>query len=237
MLTCAAAPAHAARAFSPTAQADLSSPAKTHAVQRWRSALLGGGIHGNEELTARTGVLLLVLFAVLGVTILRIRQLIWLHLFLGFVLLGPVLLKLASTGYRFTRYYARSAVYMAKGPPHLAMRAMGPVVVLSTAIVFVSGIVLMFLGPSRRSTALLIHKASFIVWLALMGLHVLGHLPSLGPALRATGSAASRATGPGSAGRWLALAGAIVGGVVLAIFLIGHFGAWTAPGAFPREHE
>ena len=51
---------------------------------------LGGGIDGNERLTAVAGVLLLVLFAVIGVTIIRIGQLLWLHLFLG--LLAIVLL-------------------------------------------------------------------------------------------------------------------------------------------------
>ena len=43
-------------------------------------------------------MVLLVLFAVLGITIIRIGQLLWLHLFLGVLLVGPVALKLASTG-------------------------------------------------------------------------------------------------------------------------------------------
>ena len=72
-----------------------------------------------------TGVILIVLFAVLGVTIVQIGQLIWLHLFLGLLLLGPVLLKLASTGYRFLRYYTHDAIYRAKGPPMPALRADG----------------------------------------------------------------------------------------------------------------
>jgi len=65
-----------------------------------RLRLLGGGVDGNEWLTTATGV---VLLAVLGVTIVRIGQLIWLHLFLGLLLLGPVALKLGSAGYRFIR--------------------------------------------------------------------------------------------------------------------------------------
>src|SRR5579863_1438073 len=118
-----------------------------------RSALVGGGVPGNEELTAVTGVLLIVLLAVLGVTILRIRQLIWLHLFLGLLLIGPVLLKMASTGYRFARYYLRDQIYLAKGPPELILRALGPGVVVSTVAVFATGIVLMFEGPAHRSGA------------------------------------------------------------------------------------
>ena len=103
---------------------------------RWDKArgLLGGGIDGNKQLTAMTGVILIVLLAALGITILQIGQLIWLHLFLGLLLLGPVLLKVGSTGYRFMRYYARDAIYVAKGPPMLALRAMGPLLVLSTLV-------------------------------------------------------------------------------------------------------
>jgi hypothetical protein len=68
-------------------------------------ALLGGGTNGNEQLTATAGMLLLILLPLLGITILRIGQLIAEHLFLGLLLVGPVALKMASTGYRFTRYY------------------------------------------------------------------------------------------------------------------------------------
>lgn len=212
--------------------------------RRWAPSFLGGGIDGNEQLTAMTGVILLVLLAALGVTILRIGQLIWLHLFLGLLLLGPVLLKMASTGYRLMRYYTRQAVYVAKGPPMPALRLMGPFVVLTTLIVFISGVVLLFVGPRDRSTPVLIHKASFFVWLAFMGLHVLAHLPALGRSLRAVrigaterAGASLSAAGSGSAGRWIALSGAIVGGAVLAIVLIPHFGVWTAPGAFAHHHH
>ncbi len=206
---------------------------------RW-PALLGGGPAGNEELTAVTGVLLIGLLAALGVTILRIRQLIWLHLFLGLLLIGPVVLKMASTGYRFVRYYTRNAVYRAKGPPEAVLRAIGPVLVVSTVVVFASGIVLMFVGPSGRSTWLLMHKVSFIAWLVFTGLHVLGHLPGLGRSLRAVSLAptgAPSASGTGTAGRWIVLSGALIGGAVLAIALVPHFSLWTAPGAFPHHHH
>jgi hypothetical protein len=204
--------------------------------------LFGGGIDGNEQLTAMAGVVLIVLLAVLGVTVLRIRQLIWLHLFLGLLLLGPVLLKLASTAYRFARYYLRSALYVAKGPPMLALRAMGPLLVLSTVVVFATGVVLLFDGPRNRATWLLIHKVSFFVWLALFGLHLLAHVPGLPHTLRAVQSGADDSGleglgGAGSAGRWIALAGALVGGVVLAVVLIPHFSVWTASGAFPHHHH
>ena len=211
--------------------------ATTTRPTRW-PALLGGGSAGNEELTAVTGVLLIGLSAVIGVTILRIHQLIWLHLFLGLLLIGPVLLKMATTGYRFARYYTRNAIYRAKGPPAAALRALAPVLVASTVVVFASGIVLMLVGPGRRGTPLLIHKASFIIWLGVTGLHVLGHLPGLGRSLTAVSLVRSdtpSASGTGTAGRWIALTGAIVGGVVLAMALLPHFSLWTARGAFPHH--
>jgi hypothetical protein len=205
-------------------------------------ALFGGGIDGNEQLTAMVSVILVLLLAALGVTIVRVGQLLWLHLFLGLLLLGPVLLKLASTGYRFARYYLRTALYVSKGPPMLALRAMGPLLVLSTVVVFVTGVVLLFDGPRNRATPLLIHKVSFIVWLVLFGLHLLAHVPGLPRSLRAVRLGAEEppsldGVGGGSAGRWVALAGSLVGGVVVAVVLIPHFSLWTAPGAIPHHHH
>jgi hypothetical protein len=68
-----------------------------------------GGAGGNERLTGLIGIVLLVLFAAEGFTILVVRQMLTLHFFIGILLIGPVLLKLCSTIYRFTRYYAGDA--------------------------------------------------------------------------------------------------------------------------------
>jgi hypothetical protein len=195
--------------------------------------LTGGGTDGNERLTAAAGVLLLVLLAVLGVTIVRIGQLLWLHLFLGMLLIGPVLLKLASTGYRFARYYTANPPYRRKGPPTTPMRLLAPLVVLSTVVVFGSGVALLFAGPSSRSTLFPIHKFSFFAWLALTGLHVLGHLADLPAPLRADyGGAGKGLAGlsgrqSGRDGRMLSLAGMLVAGLVLAVLVIPEFGPWV----------
>jgi hypothetical protein len=63
-----------------------------------RFRLLRGGTEGNARLTASTGVVLLVLLAVEGVTILAIRPLLSLHVFIGLMLIPPVVLKRATTG-------------------------------------------------------------------------------------------------------------------------------------------
>jgi hypothetical protein len=216
--------------------------------------LRAGGTDGNERLTVQIGAVLLLGLAVLGVTIVRIGQLTWLHLFLGLLLVGPVLLKMASTGYRFTRYYSKDPAYLRKGPPPLPLRLLGPLVVLSTVAVFATGIVLLLLGPSSRSTWLLLHKVAFFVWLAATALHVLGHLPEIRHGLiggrreraeilaAASGAPAQprrpssrialagyslAARMPGTAGRGLSLAAGLAGGLVLALALIPDFGAWV----------
>jgi hypothetical protein len=200
--------------------------------------LFAGGTDGNEQLTAIAGVLLLVLFAVLGVTIIRIGQLLWLHLFLGLLLIGPVVLKLASTGYRFVRYYSASPAYRRKGPPHLALRALAPLVVASSLAVFATGVLLLVDGPGSRDRFLIWHKVTFFIWLAAMAPHVLGHLAELARSLGRRGGADSTLEGAavGRAGRAIALASALVAGVVLAIVLLPDFAAWTSSGVHLHHH-
>jgi hypothetical protein len=218
-----------------------------------------GGTEGNERLTVITGYVLIVLLAVLGLTIIRIGQLLWLHLFLGLALIGPVALKMASTGYRFVRYYTADPRYRTKGPPAPALRTMAPLVVGLTVLVFATGVILLFVGPadSLRPRLVLIHKVSFIAWIVLTAIHVVGHLPELlrterisAQTRREIGALRADVPGfggpaepplrgplPGAGGRWLSLGGALVVGLVLAVVLIPQFSAWTAPGVPALLHH
>ena len=226
-------------------------------VGRASSPLLAGATDGNERLTVQAGAVLFVLLAVLGVTIVRIGQLTWLHLFLGLLLIGPLALKLASTGYRFARYYTGAPPYRRKGPPPAALRVMAPLLVLDTLVIFVSGVALLFAGPSSRDTLMPIHKISFFVWLALAALHVLGHLGEIEhgliaprsvrrdvlaaagvdpagrpePTRRGLGQWTLAARLPGSSGRAAALSASLLGGLVLAIVLIPEFAPWVEHAA------
>jgi hypothetical protein len=197
---------------------------------RRAGALLGGGTAGNEQLTATVGALLLVLLAVLGVTIIRIGQLLWLHLFLGLLLIGPVALKMGSTGYRFVRYYTADPPYRRKGPPATELRVLAPLVVASTIAVFATGVALLLEGPASRQTLLLWHKVSFFIWLAITALHVLGHLVGLPRSMRAVRETRSELPGlePGAGGRMLAFWGAIAIGALIAVALLPDFGTWTS---------
>jgi hypothetical protein len=198
-------------------------------ARRAFARLFAGGTRGNERLTAATAVVLLGLLAALGVTIVRIGGLLSEHMFLGLVLIGPVALKMASTGYRFVRYYSGEPRYRAKGPPPTTMRVIAPIVVISTVVVFASGVALLIAGPSSRGVLEPLHKVSFIVWLGFTGLHVLGHLAELPGALARSRS--SRRpwddAGAGRGARALALGGALVGGLVLALVVESRFGVWT----------
>jgi hypothetical protein len=203
-----------------------------------RYNLLGGGTAGNEQLTAIAGVLLLILFAVLGVTIIRIGQLLWLHLFLGVLLVGPVALKLGTTGYRFTRYYTSNPPYKQKGPPHPVLRMLAPFVILTTVVVFFTGLLLLLDGPSAPGTVRLAHKVSFFAWLAAVGVHVLGHLAELPRALRAVSTEHGyRRPLPGAVGRGSVVIGAIVIGLVLAMLFLPDVNAWTATGGAQVHHH
>ena len=188
-----------------------------------------GGTAGNEQLTAVTGVVLILLLAALGVTILRIGGLLNAHMFIGMLLIGPVVLKLASTGYRFVLYYIANPRYRAKGPPATELRLLAPLVVFTTVVVFASGVALLFVGPSARGTLTPIHKVSFVAWLAVTALHVLGHLAEMPRALAADRYESREWDdhGSGRGARALALAGALVGGLVLALLVESQFAAWA----------
>jgi hypothetical protein len=149
----------------------MTTTSATHAGYRRR--ILGGAV-GNARLTAVSGAVLLVLLAVEGATIPFLRSLLSVHIFVGMLLLGPVALKLASTGYRFARYYSQARDYVEAGPPAPLMRVfVAPVLVISTLTLFTTGVLL--IASPQRGTVLGLHKASFVVWLAACGVHVLAY--------------------------------------------------------------
>lgn len=182
--------------------------------------------------------MLLVLLAAEGFTILGIHRLITAHFFIGMLLLGPVTLKLGSTIYRFTRYYAGSAPYRRKGPPAPLLRLLGPVIIAATAGVFGSGIMLAVAGPGNGPW-LFLHKGSFVVWFGAMSIHVLyylGRVPRLTAADFRNRRAASAYGGAGYqraveilGGRGVRLAlllASLLGGLVIAMLTVHLAAPW-----------
>ena len=184
-----------------------------------------GGPDGNERLTAASGAVLFLLLAAEGVTILSIGQLLSPHVFIGMLLIPPVALKLASTGWRFARYYRGTREYREKGPPLLPLRLLAPVVVASTVAVFATGVALLVLGPSGRGLVLMLHKASFIVWIAATGVHVLAYVwrvPRLAFADWRPGASAVS----GAPARRLLIGGSVAAGAILAVTTVQYASPW-----------
>ena len=182
------------------------------------------GPEGNARLTALTGAALLVLLAVEGITLLSLQTMLSWHIFVGLLVIPVVALKLGSTGYKVYRYYTRRADYVEAGPPHLLLRLLGPVVAVSTVALLATGVALIVEKPGHGLT-LLLHKASFVVWVAALGAHVLAHLGRLPRALRS--DLGGRADVAGSRLRLLLVAGAVVIGAIAAVALLPKSAAWV----------
>lgn len=206
----------------------VSTPAT---VDRAPDASGGEGVEGNSRLTSATGVLLLVLLMVEGVTILSVRQMITLHIYIGLVLLGPVVLKTGSTMYRFLRFYAGAPPYTRKGPPHPVLRILGPFVILSSLALLGTGVALIFTGDQRSNWVLTAHQTCFWIWVVVMTVHVIGHLWE---ALVASRTELGSLRGPSARrNRWRLgmIALALVLGVGTATVLVPHATSWTTEQA------
>jgi hypothetical protein len=191
--------------------------------------------HGNKHLTAAVGVRLLVPIVVELVSIvLGVHSFMSLHVFVGFLLIPPVLLKLGSTGWRFFRYYTRSDLYLAEGPPQLAMRLLAPLLVAATVVLFGSGVAMGLLQGHALTLARRLHGPSSVVWIVLVGVHVLVYLKRSLVDTTADVASAVRSNARGSRRRLSVL------GVVAASGLV--IGAATVPAQhrwvdLPRDHH
>jgi len=164
---------------------------------------------GNEQLTALAGILLVLFLAVEGATLLNVEGLLTVHVFVGMFLLPIVALKLGSTGWRMASYYLGREEYVRRGPPAFPLRVViAPLVVASTIVLFGTGVYLLAVHETQ-GTAVLLHKASFIVWFAATSIHVLARIA---PMLRGL-----RARYPGLALRLGLVAVVLVAGAAVAV--------------------
>jgi len=184
-----------------------------------------GGTAGNEILTSATALVLTLLLIAEGITIIWIGGLRSEHMFIGMALIPPVLLKLGSTGYRFARYYLRTPAYREKGPPPLPLRLLAPGLVLTTLIVFVTGVALLLVGH-KSDTLFTLHKIGFIVWGVLFVVHFLAHLPRMLRSLLADWTGEGRRRVPGAELRLGLVIAATGGGVALALAVLPLITGW-----------
>ncbi|WAL69267.1 hypothetical protein ORV05_16340 [Amycolatopsis cynarae] len=205
-----------------------------------------GGPAGNARLTAWTGLVLLVLFAVELGTLLSVGRFLSWHVVVGVLLVPPALLKTASTGWRIVRYYTGDRAYRQAGPPPMPLRLLGPLVVLFTLAVLGTGLALVFLGPDASRTPLLavlgqrvdavrLHQATFLVWAVVTGLHTLARIV---PAVRLTfGAGKTRLRIPGRVSRAVTLPATLLVAAVAATLVLGASGAWLTGGLHRPDHH
>jgi len=190
-----------------------------------------GGPAGNARLTAWLGLLLLVAFLVECVTLLRLSQLISVHIVVGVLLVALVVAKTASTGWRILKYYSGDPQYRSAGPPPMLLRLLGPLVVVGGLAVLGTGLALIALGESvhrslftvgpLRVDAVSLHQGSFVLWLVVTVPHTLTRLV---PAIQLTIGRRRRIAG--GAMRAVALAAVITVGAGVAGPVLGEAGEW-----------
>jgi hypothetical protein len=173
------------------------------------------------------------LLAVETLTTLALRTYLPVHIFLGLLLVPPVALKLASTGWRFARYYTRNKLYRLEGPPRPLLRMLAPLLVASTLTLFGSGIALIAVGHGG-GVLLTVHRLSFIVWGVLMIVHVVAYLKRV----RRIGTSDWRrnagAVVAGAKARRAALGAALLAGVIVALATYPAQQAWLS---HRRDHH
>lgn len=183
---------------------------------------------GNERMTALAGAVLLVLLVVELVTSARLRSLLSAHVFVGVLLAGPLVVKLGSTGYRFLRYYTRSPAFVRRGPPHLALRLLAPLLIATTLVVIGSGIGLVVAGPRDAGPLLPLHGFSVLIWLPLMAIHVVAHIQQTPRLVADDWDKPSAEQVPGRGRRLGVNLGALLLGALAAIFLLPVSAPWVA---------
>jgi hypothetical protein len=179
-------------------------------------------VEGNARLTGATAAVLFVLLAAEGVTVLRVHALLTAHVVIGLLLVPPILLKVGSTTWKFSRYYLGDPAYRKQGPPSTVLRVLGPFVVVLTVLLFASGIWLLLQPNGFGGRLLEVHKASFILWVAATAVHVLGHLADTVRLAPRDWRRRTRRLAPGGRTRQGAVFASLAVGLVLALALKGH---------------
>ncbi len=195
---------------------------------------ISAGVEGNERLTAVTSAVLLAFILIALATMPNLRALLYVHVFVGILLIGPLGVKLGSTGYRFARYYTGASAYVTKGPPHLALRIVAPALVVLTLVLLVTGSALLVTGPADPGPFEGLHNLSFVLWFPLATVHALGHLRQL-PRTVAQEWRGLRATGgSGSITRVELNAGALLFGAIAGVMALPISAPWAAPGVLTQ---
>ncbi len=181
-------------------------------------------VAANARLTGSTGLVLLLLFAVqVGTVVIGVKTHVTLHVFVGLLLVPPLLVKIASVARRFIGYYRHERAFQRRGAPPLPLRVLGPVLLGTTLLLFITGITEL-LAPTVVVSK--IHDVSAYLWLVLVLAHLAGHARDIrGIAIR-DWLPRARAAVPGAALRQVAILASLAVGLALALSLVAHVGTY-----------
>lgn len=155
------------------------------------SARQAAGVVGNTRLTSLLGVTLLALLVLQVASALFFALLVYnvafftgpaydivrpVHFFVGFALLPLVGLKLASTGWRFSRYYLRSDAYHRAGPPSWTARLIAPLLIVSGISVLASGVEMWSFQNQLGWPWTAIHNVAAFTFVTVLVIHVVLHV-------------------------------------------------------------
>jgi hypothetical protein len=191
---------------------------------------------GNKRLTTSVGLVLLVLLALETLTTLSLRSYLPVHIFLGLLLVPPIVLKLASAGWRFVRYYAGNKQYKLAGPPKLSLRLLAPLLIASTLTLFGSGVALILVGHGG-GMLLSVHALSFYVWGVLMIVHVVAYFSRTLRVGTADWRRHAELVVAGTRSRRAALIGSLLAGVILAVATYPTQQAWRSDHRDDRSSD
>ncbi len=184
------------------------------------------GVLINSRITTMIGGLLLVLLAIEGISIVFIHIYLPMHIFFGMLLVPPILFKLGTTTYKAARYYTDSPGYKRQGPPPAILRFLGPVVIILTVILMVTGIALLVAPVNMRATLFFLHRASFVLWFGVMTIHVLGHIKETMIINIAEWTKTTVKKLPGSAFRKGLIVFCVLAGLPLGFWMVAKTPAW-----------
>lgn len=182
----------------------------------------------NERLTALAGAVLLVGFVVDLFVTANLSRLIMIHIFIGALLAGPLLVKLTGVGYRFFKYYGKSPAFVAKGPPNIWLRLLGPLLLVVTLSVFISGFGLAIEGPAHDRVLFLIHAASAAMWIPMIAVHVYGHIRQVPRSILDDWRPRSRQSVSGRVRRLRFVIMGLIIGVVAGVVMVHVAAPWRA---------
>jgi hypothetical protein len=186
------------------------------------------GVAANERLTAMAGAALLVVFVVELATVSNLGTLMSVHVFVGVLMAGPLVVKLGSTGWRFVRYYTGNPAFVRHGPPPLPLRLLAPLVVASALAVVASGFALVVTGPASPGPFVAMHVISFLVWMPAMAIHVAGHLLEVPRLIVKDWRRGAPDPAPGRRLRPGVTLGTVAAGAIAALLLSPAAAPWTA---------